>query len=70
MQPILQYGVFIYGTAAKSDTKKLNNIIKHLVRFIYGKRKLESTENFRMAAKNYNIEELHLYELLKLVVKK
>ena len=70
MQPILQHGVLIYGTAAKSDIKKLNNKIKHLVRIVYGKRKFESIENFRIAAKIYNIEELHLYELLKLVIKK
>ena len=35
-----------------------------------GKRKFESIENFRIAAKIYNIEELHLYKLLKLVIKK
>ena len=70
MQPILQYGVLIYGTAAKSDIKKLNNKIKHLVRIVYGKRKFESIENFRIAAKIYNIVELHLYELLKFVIKK
>ena len=70
MPPILQHGVLIYGTAAKSDIKKLNNKIKHLVRIVYGKRKFESIENFRIAAKIYNIEELHLYELLKLVIKK
>ena len=40
------------------------------MRNIYGKRKFESIENFRNAAKIYNIEELHLYELLKLVIKK
>ena len=57
MQPILQYGVLIYGTAAKSDIKKLNNKIKHVVRIVYGKRKIESIENFRIAAKIYNIEE-------------
>ena len=34
VQPILQYGVFIYGTAAKSDIKKLSNKIRHLVRII------------------------------------
>ena len=37
VQLILQYGVLIYGAAAKSDIKKLNNKIKHLVRVIYGK---------------------------------
>ena len=35
VQPILQYGVLIYGTAAKSDIKKLNNKIKHLVRIVW-----------------------------------
>ena len=70
VQPILQYGVLIHGTAAKSDIKKLNIKIKHLVRIIYGKRKFESIENFRIAAKIYSIEELHLYELKKLVIKK
>ena len=70
MQPILQYGDLIYGTAAKSDIKKFNNKIKHLVRIIYGKRKFESIVNFRIAAKIYNIEELHLYELLNLDIKK
>ena len=68
VEPILQYGVLIYGTAAKSDINKITNKIKHLVRIIYGKRKFESIENFRIAAKIYNIEELHLYELLKLVI--
>ena len=70
VQPILQYGILVYGTAAKSDIKKLNNKIKHLVRFVYWKRKFESIENFRIAAKIYNIEEIHLYELLKLVIEK
>ena len=68
VQPILQYGVLIYGTAAKSDIKKFNNKIKHLVRIIYDKRKFESIENFRTAAKINNIEELHLYEPLKLCI--
>ena len=49
-------------------SRNLNNKIKHLVRIIYGKRKFELIENFRIAAKIYNIEELHLYELLKLVI--
>ena len=59
MQPILQYGVLVYGTTAKSDIKKPNNKIKHLVKIIYGKRKFESIEDFRIEAKIYNIEELH-----------
>ena len=67
MQPISQYGVLIYGTAAKSDIKKLNNKINYLVRIKYGKRKFESIENFKVAAKIYNIDELYLNELLKLV---
>ena len=58
VQPILQYAVLIFGTAAKSDIKKINNKIKHLMRIIYGKLKFESIENFRIAAKIYNIEEL------------
>ena len=70
MQPIVQYGVLIYGTSAKSDIEKLNNKTKHLMRVIYGKRKSVSIEDFGIAAKIYNIEELHLYELLKLVIKK
>ena len=28
IQPIIQHGTLIYGTAAKSDTRKLNNKIK------------------------------------------
>ena len=70
VQPILQYGVLIYGTAANCDIRKLNNKIKHLVRIMYGKRKLESIEDIRNAAKIYKKEMLHLYELLKLVAKK
>ena len=70
MQPIIQYGVLIYGTAAKSNIMKLNNKIKHLVRRIFGQRIFEAIEDFRIAAKIYNIEELNLYELLKLVIKK
>ena len=69
-QPILQYGVLIYGTAARSDIKKLNNKIKRLVRIIYGKRKFDSIEDLRIAGKIYNIKELHLVELLKLITKK
>ena len=36
MQPILQYGVLIYGTAAKSNIKNFNNKIKQLVRIFMG----------------------------------
>ena len=39
------------------------------MRIVYGKRKFESKGDFRIAAKIYNIEDLPLYELLKLVIK-
>ena len=67
MQPILQYGVLIYGTAAKNDIKKLNNKIKHLVELYMGNVSLSQLKTSELQQK-FNIEELHLYELLKLVI--
>ena len=54
----------------KVTSKESNSKIKQLIEDGYGKRKLDSIEDFRIAAKNFNVGELLFYEFLNLILKK
>ena len=65
VQPVIQYGVLIYGTANKKSLKYIEVKNKQISRIIFGKQSHQSTANER---EKYGIlleKELHIYELLK-----
>ena len=69
VQPVLQYGVLIYGCAGKSELKQLNWSQNHIIRIIFGLKKFNSVRDVREKYKLLTPMELHLYELLKLMSK-
>ena len=68
VQPIIQYGVLAYGSTTKSFLRPINKA-NRLLRIIFFKRKFESTTKIREENNIYSTQELHIYELLKLLIK-
>ena len=65
VQPILNYGVLVYGTSSKTTLQPLEAKVKQISRIIFKKRKTESTlqnpDNYKM----HSIKDLHIFELFK-----
>ena len=69
VQPIIQYGVIAYGSTTKSILEPIDNKVNRLLRIIFIKKKFESTTKIREENNIYSTQELHIYELLKLLIK-
>ena len=69
VQPIIQYGVIAYGSTTKSILQPIDNKVNRLLRIIFFKKKFESTTKIREENNIYSTQELHIYELLKLLIK-
>ena len=69
VQPVIQYGVFIYGTASKKSLKTIEVKIKQILRIIFRKQSHQSTANEREEYGIFLVKELHIYELLKFLTK-
>ena len=65
VQPVVQYGILTYGNSVLSDRLK----IKKLIRIIFNKRKFNSVSDLRRKFNLFLAKELHLYEVLKLLIK-
>ena len=69
VQPVIQYGVLIYGTASKTNLKFVEVEIKQISRIIFRKQSHQSTANEREKYGIFLVKELHIYELLKFLTK-
>ena len=69
VQPVIQYGVLIYGTASKTSLKFIEVKIKQISRIIFRKQSHQSTANEREKYGIFLVKELHIYELLKFLTK-
>ena len=65
VQPILNYGVLVYGTNSKTTLQPLEAKIKQIARIMFKKRKTESTLQNREKNKMHSIKDLHIFELFK-----
>ena len=65
VQPILIYGVLVYGTSSKTTLQPLEAKVKQIARIIFKKRKTESTLQNREKYKMHSIKDLHIFELFK-----
>ena len=65
VQPILNYGVLVYGTTSKTTLQPLEAKIKQIARIMFKKRKTESTLQNREKYKMHSIKDLHLFKLFK-----
>ena len=68
VQPVLQYGVLIYGCQANRSLNILTGQ-KITIRIIFGLKKFNSVRDVREKYKLLTPMEFHLYELLKLMSK-
>ena len=69
VQPIIQYGAIAYGSTTKSILQPIDNKVNRLLRIIFFQKKFESTTKIREENNIYSTQELHIYELLKLLIK-
>ena len=65
VQPILNYGVLVYGTSSKTTFQPLEAKIKQIDRIMFKKRKTESTLQNREKYTMHSIKDLHIFELFK-----
>ena len=69
IQPIVQYGVLIYGPTTITTIKEKDEVVKRIVQLIFIRKKFESTYEERVKHKIYLASELHAYEVLKQTLK-
>ena len=65
VQPVVSYGVLVYGTSDKTLIFPLESKIKQITRIIFNKSKSSSTGLERESNHIYSIRVMHLFELLK-----
>ena len=65
VQPILNYGVLVYGTSSKTTLLPLEAKIIQIATIMFKKRKAESTLQNRGKYKMHSIRDLHIFELFK-----
>ena len=69
VQPVIQYGVLIYGTANKTSLKFMEVKIKQISQIIFTKHSHQSTANELEEYGHFLVNELQIYELLKSLTK-
>ena len=69
IQPIVQYGVLIYGSTTITTIREIDKYFKRIVRLIFHRKKFESTYKERVKHRIYLASELHAYEVLKQTLK-
>ena len=67
--PVVQYGILIYGNSVVSDISLMDSKLKKLIRIILNKRTFNSVSELRRKFNLFLAKELHLYEVLKLLIK-
>ena len=67
IQPIVQYGVLIYGSTTITTIREIDKVVKRIVRLIFHRKMFESTYEERV--KHRIFLELHAYEVLKQTLK-
>ena len=67
VQPVLQYGVLLYGVANKSDLQKLEWRQSRIFRLLFSAKRFQSIDELRCKHKLFSVKELHIYELIKLL---
>ena len=67
VQPVIQYGVLLYGVANKSDLQKLEWRQSRIFRLLFSAKRFQSIDELRWKHKLFSVKELHIYELIKLL---
>ena len=62
---IISYGILVYGSAAKTNLKKIENAQRRIIRAIFFKKRSESISNLLLENKILTVFELYIEELVK-----
>ena len=66
---IIQYGVLVYGCCSFSSLSPIHQLQKKIIKVIYFRKRHDDSEDLFTANKILTVFELHIYELLKFVLK-
>ena len=66
---MVQCGILIYGTASRATIQNVDAKINRILRLIFFNRKFDSVSLIREKYKVFSAQELHLYEVFKLMTK-
>ena len=69
VEPVIQYGVLIYGTSAKTDLKIIDWLQNRIIPTLFSKWKSDSVQGMRIWRKLYSVRKIRVYELAKLLSK-
>ena len=67
VQPVVQYGVLIYGCTTSSLLNRVSLVIDRIIKIIFSKESLTQSKR-KEKSKIYSAQELHCYEILKLLI--
>ena len=69
IQPIIQYGILVYGCCSKTSLQSIYQMQKKILKFIYFRKRRDHSEDLFESNQILTVFELHLYELLKFALK-
>lgn len=69
IQPIIQYGILVYGCCSKTSLQSIYQLQKKILKFIYFRKRRDHSEDLFESNQILTVFELHLYELLKFALK-
>ena len=69
INPIIQYGVLVYACCSYTSLLPIFTLQKKILKFIYFRRKSDTCEDIFVNNSILSVYELHLYELLKFVLR-
>ena len=69
IQPIVQYGVLIYGSTTITTIMETDKVVNRIVRLIFHRKMFEITYEEIVKRRIYLASELHAYEVLKQTLK-
>ena len=60
----LCYGLIVYGSAAKTNLKKIENAQRHILRAIFSEKKFDSLRDILLENKIFTVFELYTLEIV------
>ena len=69
VNPIIQYGIIVYGCCSFSSLQPILRLQKKILKFTYFRKKYSNSEDIFVRNKLLTVYEFHIYELLKFVLR-
>ena len=69
LNPIIQYGILVYGCCSYSSVLLIYILQKKILKFIYFRKRSDSSRDIFISNKLLTVFEFHVYELLQFVLK-